>query len=420
MTEHHGARRSWSRLVSAGALLLALAVAWVGVPPAALAADKEAEKEAPQIDAETGKRLNEALEALNAGKYGAAEAAIAKLDFEQLSPYERSRVEQILASISHSKEDYAGAGKHLQLALQAGGLNEQEVVQVKFQVAQLLLADEHWKEGAAALEEWFTVAPEPNSAAYYMLASAYYQMGDYQRAIAPAKKAVDLAKEPQTSWVELLLALYLNEERWGDAVPMLERMIAAEPAKKAYWQQLWSVYGQQQKYAQALAIMELADHAGLITEGDEYTRMAEQMMYVGMPYRAARLLERVLEEKKIAASAELYEKLGNAWLAAKEFGEAVPPFERAFELGGNAALGVRVGEIHMQENRWEAAEAALRRALAKGGLADRHNAELLLGIALYSQQRYEEAREAFEQASAGAAHRQLARGYLRMIEVQAP
>jgi tetratricopeptide (TPR) repeat protein len=198
---------------------------------------------------------------------------------------------------------------------------------------------------------------------------------------------------------------------------MLKRMIAAEPDKKSYWQQLWSVYGQQEQYANALVIMELAAHAGLLTESEEYTRMADQMMYVGLPYRAATTLTTAVEQKKIAADAKLYEKIGNAWLAAKEFERAIGPLEQSYGLSGDAALAVRIGEIRMQDNRWDKAEQAFRRALAKGGLGNRHNAELLLGITLYSQDKLDEARAQFEQAAQGGDERQIARGYLRMIEM---
>ena len=56
------------------------------------------------IDAATGKILTEAIEALNKENYSGAKAAVSKLKMDSLSPYERSRTEQILASI-YSAED---------------------------------------------------------------------------------------------------------------------------------------------------------------------------------------------------------------------------------------------------------------------------------------------------------------------------
>ena len=59
------------------------------------------------------------------------------------------------------------------------------------------MQEEKWKEGAAALEEWFKTAANPNSAAYYLLAVAYYQQDDFDKALPPAKKAVELMDKPQ-------------------------------------------------------------------------------------------------------------------------------------------------------------------------------------------------------------------------------
>ena len=157
-------------------------------------------------------------------KYAEAQAAIATLNLEKLSPYERSKVEQILFNIAYAQEKYDEARGHLQKAIDAGGLNEQEISQARYQSAQLYMTEEKWKEGAAALEEWFKTATNPNSAAYYLLAVAYYQMDDYDEALPPAKKAVELMDKPQEGWICMLLALYLQKEQYKDAIPLLQRL----------------------------------------------------------------------------------------------------------------------------------------------------------------------------------------------------
>ena len=138
-------------------LLVALALA------GNVAAQKKDEKAPPPtgIDAATGKILTEAIEALNKENYAGAKAAVAKLKLDALSPYERSRTEQILATIESSRDNYAGAQKHLQAAIDAGGLNEKEVSDTRYQIAQMFLAQEKWKEGAAALRLCCQTAPNP-------------------------------------------------------------------------------------------------------------------------------------------------------------------------------------------------------------------------------------------------------------------
>jgi hypothetical protein len=108
---------------------------------------------ATNIDAQTGKILNEAIELLNMEQYAAANTKINTLQLDKLSPYERGKVEQIMFNIAYSQDRYEEARGHLQKAIDSGGLNAVEIDQARYQSAQLFMQEEKWKEGAAALEE---------------------------------------------------------------------------------------------------------------------------------------------------------------------------------------------------------------------------------------------------------------------------
>jgi len=398
------------------AIVAALTLA--GAPGVSWAQEKkdDSKRSAPTMDETTGKRLNEAIELLNANKYNEAAAVLGKLNLEKLSPYERSRLAQIQASIAHAKEDFDGARKYLQEAMAAGGLNEQEVIQIKYQIAQLYMAQERWKEGAAALEEWFKSAPSPNSSAYYLLAVAYYQLEDFNRALAPAAKAVEMSEKPQESWLQLLLAIYLQKEDYKSAIPILLKMVAAAPDKKTYWLQLSSVYGQLENYAQSLAMLELAYAGGLLTEDSEYRRLSDLLVFSDIPYRGAKVLEDAISQKKVTADSKAYEKLANAWIAAREYEKSIAPLRRAAETSGNGDLFVRLGEVQVQRREWNGAIEAVRLGIEKGGLKDVGNAQLLMGIAYYSQSKPREARDWFVRASQSAKHRQNASQYIQAID----
>ncbi len=384
----------------------------------ALAQEGDGKAPAPTIDAATGKVLNEAIELLNMENYNGAAEKIATLNLEKLSPYERSKVEQILFNIAYTQEKYDEARGHLQKAIQAGGLNAQEIEQAQYQSAQLYMTQERWKEGAAALEEWFKTATMPNSAAYYLLAVAYYQQDDFDRALTPAKKAVELMDKPQEGWLGMLSALYLQKENYREAVPVLQRLIALVPEKKTYWMQLSSVYGQMEDYANALAAMQLAYAAGLVTEDAEVRRLSDLLMFNSVPYRGAEVLETAIEKKMVNLDDKLYEKLANCWIAAGEFDKSIAPLQRAAELSTNGDTFVRLGEVQVQREDWDAAIAALQRGVDKGQLKDPGNAQLMLGIAHYSKKEYRDAKPFFERAQRSDKHRQIATSYLQAINAQ--
>ena len=414
----------YCKLLGAAVLLAAFQVAVAQQQPA----KKEGDKQPPAatVGLETGKVLNEAIELLNKEDFKGASAKIDTLKLDKLSPYERSKVEQILFNISYSQEKYDDARGHLQKAIDSGGLNAQEIEQARYQSAQLYMQQEKWKEGAAALEEWFKTATKPNSAAYYLLAVAYYQQAVvangktatdlFGKALVPAKKAVELMEKPQESWLAMLSALYLQREEYKDAIPVLQQLIALAPAKKTYWMQLSSIYGQIEDYPNALASIQLAYNAGLVTDDSEIRRLADLLLFNSVPYRGAQVLETAIEKKTVKLDEKLYEKLANCWIAAGEFDKAISPLQKSAELAANGDTFVRLGELQVQREDWPGAITALQKGLEKGQLKDAANAQLMMGVAYYSQKNYKEARPFFERAQQSAKHKQVATSYLQAIK----
>ena len=397
-------------------------------------AQRASEEEAPQgppaqnLDAVTARILSEAIEFFNMDNYAEARASIAELNFEKLSPYERGRVEQLLAGMSFAEDNYAEAREHLELAISSGGLNEQELSGNRFQIAQSYMAEENWAQGAAALESWFQTATNPNSSAYYLLAVAYYQQGAeatgdaavrlFDRSLPPAIKAVELAERPQESWVQLVVALMLQKEDYRGSVPWIERLVAMAPDKKSHWVQLSSVYQEIEEYPKALAVTQLAYTAGLLTEDAEIRRLADLLVYNEVPYRGGQILEQAIADGKMKSDAALYEKLANCWMQAGEFDKAVQPLTRGAELAANGDLFVRLGEVHVQREDWPAAQGALEKGLNKGGLRDQGYAQLYMGIVLLEQEKPREAREWFQRATNSERHRDNARRYIQFIDSQ--
>lgn len=410
------AARARNYLISLAAAALTVIVLSAAPSLAVAQEEEEGRRSAPTISQRTGEKLNEAIEFLNNDDYASARAVMSDINLERLSPYERSRVEQIWSGIEYSEGDYRAAREHLQQAIAAGGFNEREASQAKYQIAQIYMTEENWQQGAAALEEWFRTAPEPNSSAYYLLAAAYYQMEDLDAALEPAKKAVEMSNRPQSSWIELLLALYLTRENYDEALPLLERLIAMEPQEKNHWLRLSSLYQQEEQYGEALAALQVAYNAGFLEQGSEYERLSDMLRFNEIPYRAARVLKQAMDDGHVESDSENYEKLANAWIQARDFEEAIPPLTRAAELSDTGDLFMRLGQVQVQREGWSEAVEALEQALEKGDLEDPGQTNLLMGIALFNLDRVNEAREYFQRAARSEEQREMARDYIRLID----
>ncbi len=190
------------------------------------------------------------------------------------------------------------------------------------------------------------------------------------------------------------------------------------PDKKTYWMQLSSVYGLMEDYPKALAVMQLANSAGLVTEDGEIRRLADLLLFNDVPYRGATVLETAIENKTVKVDDKLYEKLANCWIAAAEYDRAIPPLQRAAELSGTGDLFVRLGEVQVQREDWEGAIAALQRGLDKGQLRDTGNAQMMMGLALFNQKNFRAAREWFNRSRTSEKHRKLSNDYIELIDAQ--
>ena len=319
----------------------------VAAAPALAQSKKDDEKKAAagSIDQQTGKKLQAAMEALSASppQYKQAEGVLDGIKKDSsLSPYEASRIYQLYASIYNAQEQYGKARDAIQKAIASGGLNEVELDQANFNIAQLYLAEEKWREGAAALESWIAKTPKPNSNAYYLLAVAYYQQGDERRALPPAEKAIAMSEKPQPSWLQLVLALYLKNEQYAKAEPLVRKLVAAEPGNKAHWVQLSAVLGAQEKYADALVALQLAHHLGLLKEDSEIRRLADLMAYNNIPYRCASMLTKEVNAKRVTNDGALQEKIANCWVAAREWDKAVAPLRSAAQMRRSGDLYMRL------------------------------------------------------------------------------
>lgn len=89
------------------------------------------------VGIKTGVALNTAIEFLHEKRYDDARTALGELRLDSLSPYERGKTEQILFSIANGERKYAEARRHLQNAIESGGLTQQEIIQAQRQIEQI-------------------------------------------------------------------------------------------------------------------------------------------------------------------------------------------------------------------------------------------------------------------------------------------
>src|SRR6188474_1956389 len=132
---------SWSRLSRISVIVLVLALS----PPATFAQDDEplpavrefSIRDLAPMSPKVGEAFNEAVVALNAGRFDKAGDAITKLRLDRLSSYERGKAERVLFNVAYAEKDFTAARQHLVNALESGGLSEPETAAAQEQITRI-------------------------------------------------------------------------------------------------------------------------------------------------------------------------------------------------------------------------------------------------------------------------------------------
>jgi tetratricopeptide (TPR) repeat protein len=357
--------------------------------------------------------LSAAAESFEQGEPEKGRDLLDRLKLDRLNTFERANVYKLKAYMEYGAVNYPGAAANFENVLGEEILRVKDDTEIRFSVAQLHAAQQQWPEAITALERWFRYVQDPDPIAYYLLAIAYYQLEDFDNAIINGETAVDLSADPKEGWLQLLAALYVRNQDYAKAGPIFEELVMRFP-KKEYWVQLSLIYGARDDYRQSLAVQQIAYQQGLLTEDKELLRLARSYLFKNLPYPAARVLSKGLEEGAVEADPQAYELLANAWIAAREYDKSIDPLSKAAELAEDGRLFVRLAQVYMQREDWGEAANLIEKALAKGGFDDKKNAQaqLLLGISYYNAQSVVNARSAFRQARVHEATREQADAWI--------
>ena len=350
-------------------------------------------------------------------KYDESNAVLGRLNPKRLNAYERAMVYKYQAYNAYGKEQVPNAIELLRKALAEKILTKQDSQDILFQIAQMQMGKDDFESAIATLKEWFAGSEKPGASAYFTLAICHYQLRDLDAALEPAKKAVELAETPQQGWFQLLLAIHLTKEDYASATPVLAELLETYPAVgKAYWIQLATLYGVQKDIPRALAIMQLAHRQKLLDEDASVRKLASLLQSEDIPIRSVKVLEQGFEQKIIKQDETAYELLGNSWILAREADKAEPALLKAAELSSKGTLFVRLGQVRLLKEDYDGAKAALKSALAKGGLDDPGAVELLLGITYYNAGQAGEARGWFAKSRRSEKSRPTADAWLKHID----
>ncbi len=354
---------------------------------------------AQTLSESTYRRLTRIHEDIGDEKYQDALESLDKLmSAVKYSPYEQAVTLQTYGFVYAQLGKYDEAAGYFRKALSLDALPPQQVESMKYQLAQFHIAVEQYSKGASVLEEYLRSTENPVPAdAYVLLATAYAQLGQFRRALPSISKAIDGSDNPREMWYQLKLALHYELNDYPASARTLLQMVARFPLKEDYWKQLSGMYLELKKDADALAILALAERQRYLDTGKEIVNLTNLYLFLDIPYKAAKFLERGFRQGVVEQTDGNYELLANAWLGAKEYDQAISALSEAAKRTKDGEIVLRLAFLYLEKENWPQVLNYLGQA-RKLGLKKPGEAALIQGIAAAELGRFDEALNAFAEA----------------------
>ena len=259
---------------------------------------------------------------------------------------------------------------------------------------------------------------------YSLLGQAYYQTGNFKKALSSMETAVTMAEEegykPRENWY-VIMAASIGEmkEEIGEKESLLRQIDIYEILvnlfpKKQYFIQLGGGYGQLGRERDYMITLKAAYQKDFLNRESEYLALTQLLLLNQNPYWAAEVFENgqkkmitivdeKTEEEKIVPVVKDTEKnlklLADAWRMAQEIDRAIPILEKAAKMSKDGESYVLLGNLYLSEDRLEEAASAINKGLEKGKIKKLSPVYLTLGQVYFELQEFENAKKNFRIAA---------------------
>jgi len=249
-------------------------------------------------------------------------------------PYEKALLLRELAGTAALAKDYAQAAQYLEQAIRQNALSPQAVAEMRKDLTSLLVAGGKPEEVVKVLEAQVrnnaNALPEQQAA----LGAAYLQLKRYKDALPLLQRAVAAQPNPDESWLQALYAAYSNTGMGKEAIPVLEKLIRRNPAQRDYWLALAGLLHQAEEKERALAVLELASRQGHVQSAHERLQLVGLTAQLGAPFEAGSLMHAWMQGGQLPRNAENLQTLAGLWQAARESSLAIGALQEAQQLAG--------------------------------------------------------------------------------------
>lgn len=352
--------------------------------------EEERRRNRLQLSQRVGRDLNEILNDINEDppRYSQALSQLNSLLQRDLSKYDESTIREIRASVYVGLDNLPAALNDFVRIIEIDELPFDRLKQIRNNVAQLYFATENYSQAVRFMEQFIAEEGASNiqdDNVWFILAAAYSQLDRYQEARRPAERAKQYDTKNQKKNFDLLNLIYSELGQRQPRLALLEEAIQYFPNEKGYWIQLTGLYGELDRPKDALATLEAAYNAGLVSDEPTIRTLAEYYSALQNPFRGAKLLEEEMAAGTVKRDLRNLRLLAQLWSMARDQDKAIEALTAAARISPTGELYYRIGQSYFADENFNQAIRNLNEALNRGGLSakDRGDIYLLLGNAYF-------------------------------------
>lgn len=336
-----------------------------------------ATRKEPKLDLKSEKeqkKLNEGLEAVNAGDKDKAMQLLQPLAQDADSKYAQSLALQGIANLKYNDGDLKGAIASLKQALDIGVLPNDTFFQLEYELAQFYLADEQYQPAIDTVEKWRAEGKRETAESYALEGNAYYRLEKYPEAITALKKAMSMTDKPETSWTQVLMASYSESGQADQAAQLAQQQLASNPNDATAMNNAVAVLMQAQKYPEAIDLMEKSRASGSLKDEKQFVNLAKLYLITGQnsddPKPNAKKAEAVLEDGMakgvVSSNYDNQKLLGDASYIAGDESKAIAAYKKAMPMASDGEAALRAGQLLLGQQKYSDARTLIKQAIAKG------------------------------------------------------
>ncbi len=292
------------------------------------------------------------------------------LSLPNLKPCELSTIYVMLGHYHYQQDNIPEAIANNRKAIDAGGLQPDEAIGIEKNIAQLMIANGDYVEGARALEDWVEATGERNPKNIRYIMQALIQVENYSEALPYAEEWFDNAEPKERKHYDLMNFLYNDQGQQSKQLEIVLAMIEKWPEDQALWDNWISLLNNGGRERDAFDVHKMRYAAGHYSSEANIKKLVEYHHYYGQPYQAARIMEVELTRHRLQNTEENYLRLYGLYRESREPEKALGAIERAAGFFGSHKIWADYGSALCEAGQTDKADKAFETAIEIGGSSE--------------------------------------------------